>query len=317
MFAYREAKRICIRNELGFTEVASLFSETPDVILKLTDGVISTHKGLLASASPVFKTMFFGNFKEANKKEVTLPTDTYKTIQRLIDIISKGSCELDDLDDTIPLKEVFERCQINSALFLHMCGPAILSQMDSSNYLTLLPKYYSVMNAEGHKKAADKVMSYTKNDFNLLPSLIRPKIFQEIVSTKRNDIACHEVEIFNYPVKWHDYQTEKSVCVFRLARQLFRCVRYSMIIPQLLSSVVAKCPLVDTSALVKAFEYMYSSCKPIGEIDFSTEQCFNQCLRKPSYSSKVDWYVQQAVTIGCSEIDKCNITFLYKKTTKR
>ena len=37
--------------------------------------------------------------------------------------------------------------------------------MDSSNHLTLLPKYVSVMSEEGHKKAADKVMSYTNNNF--------------------------------------------------------------------------------------------------------------------------------------------------------
>ena len=46
-----------------------------------------------------------------------------------------------------------------------MCDEAILSQMDSSNYLTLLLKYVSVMSEESHKKAANKVMGYTNNDF--------------------------------------------------------------------------------------------------------------------------------------------------------
>jgi len=63
---------------------------------------------------------------------------------------------------------------------------------------------------------------------------------------KRNDVACHEVEIFIFLVKWYEYHTEKSAGVFRLGFQLFKCVRYSLIIPQVLSSVVAKCPLVDT-----------------------------------------------------------------------
>ena len=41
-----------------------------------------------------------------------------------------------------------------------MCDEAILPRLDSSNYLILLPKYVRVMSEEGHKKAADKVMSY-------------------------------------------------------------------------------------------------------------------------------------------------------------
>jgi len=162
---YSNAKKICLRNELGFAVVASSFYQTPDITLKLKDGIIHTHKGLLASVSPVFKAMFYGNFREANKKEVDLPTDTHKTIQQVIDIVYKGSCELDNFDDTILLKEAFERYQINKAPFVHMCGEALLSQLNSSNYLTLLPKYVSVMSEESHKKAADKVMSYTNNDF--------------------------------------------------------------------------------------------------------------------------------------------------------
>jgi len=55
--------------------------------------------------------------------------------------------------------------QINKVPLQYMCDEAILSQMDSSNYLTLLLKYVSVMSEESHKKAANKVMGYTNNDF--------------------------------------------------------------------------------------------------------------------------------------------------------
>jgi len=301
-----------LRNELGFAEVALSFYQlqTPDITLKLKDGVIHTHKGLLTSVSPVFDAMFYGNFKEANEMEVDLPTDTHKTIQQVINIIYKGSCELDSFDDSIALKEVFERYQINKAPFLHMCGEAILSQLDSFNYLTLLPKYVSVMSEESHKKAADKVMSYTNNDFVTkfdetkdLPGEVL------LYLLKRYDVACHEIEIFTFLVKWYDYQTKKSADIFQLAFQLFKYVRYSLIIPQVLSSVVAKCPLVDTKLLSKAFEYMYSSCSPIGEADNSIGESFSHCSRKPSYPARVEWHAQENVTIQCDKADQSEIKF--------
>ena len=61
--------------------------------------------------------------------------------------------------------EIVNSYQINEVPFIHKFDEAILSQMGPSNYLTLLPKYVSVMSEEVHKKAADKVMSYTNNDF--------------------------------------------------------------------------------------------------------------------------------------------------------
>ena len=142
--------------------------------------------------------------------------------------------------------EVAERYQISKVPFLHMCGKAILSQSDSSNYLTLLPKYVSVMSEESHKNAADKVMSYINNDFvskfdetKDLPGEVL------LLLLNRNDLASHEIDVFNFLGKWYDYQKDNTQNVFQLALKLFQCVRYSVIIPQLLSSVVARCPQVD------------------------------------------------------------------------
>ena len=141
------------------------FSLPTDVTLKLSDGEIKAHKVILAVVSTPSEKMLYGNFKEGNSSEVKFPTDNYKIMKLLVDFIYSGTCEPGSLDDVIPLMGLVDRYQINKAPFLHMCGEAILSQLDSSNYLTLLPKYVCVMSEESHKKAADKVMSYTNNDF--------------------------------------------------------------------------------------------------------------------------------------------------------
>lgn len=223
---------------------------------------------------------------------------------------------MDILDDTIPLMEVVDRYQINKTPFLHMCSEAILSQLDSSNYLTLLPKYVSVMSEESHKKAADKVMSYTNNDF--VTKFDETKDLPEEVLLcllKRNDITSHEADIFSFLVKWHDYQTNELDIFLHLTPQLFKCVRYSLIIPQLLSSVVAACDLVDAKELNKAYRYLYGSCSPIGEGDDSMQQFFAQSLRKPVCSLTPEWHAQQGVSLShkAEEIGIFHVNFTHKQ----
>ena len=220
-----------------------------NVTFKLSDGTIGANRESLTSFLPVFERMFDAEFKEKKSSIISLPTDKHNTFKQLFDIIYKGECEMDSLDDIDPLMEVVERYDFNKPPFLHMCDETILSQMDSSNYLTLLPKYVSVMSEEGHKKAADKVMSYTNNDFVIkfdqtkdLPEVIL------LILLERNDIKSHEIAIFGFLINWYDYQTENLGKSLQKVPQLFNCVRYPLIIPQLLSLVVAKCNLVDGEA---------------------------------------------------------------------
>ena len=83
-----------------------------DVTLKMPDGKINAHKLMLAIMSSVFERMFHGNFKEADSGVVDLPKDNCRIIQMLLDAMFKGSCEMDSLDDIIPLMEVLEGYQI-------------------------------------------------------------------------------------------------------------------------------------------------------------------------------------------------------------
>ena len=254
------------------------FSAPTDVTLKLSDGSIDAHKMILAAVSPVFERMFYGDFKEGKSMIADLPADSYKVFKLLIDFIYTGSCKLDCMDNILPLMEVVDRYQIDKGAFYQACGKIVLPKLDSSNYLNLLPKFTSVLNEESIKKAADKVMCYS--DCNFINMFDKTKDLPEDVLLfllQRDDIANPEIDIYDFLVKWHDYQTKEQGKTLKLVSQLFQSIRYFLINPRLLLTKVANCPFVDQDLLSQAIDHLYQgspeaskmSCK-CGECDQST-----------------------------------------------
>ena len=310
-FAFNSSKQICLRYNMGFLQASSLHQPPTNVTFQLSDGTIDANKESLASFSPVFEKMFNSKFKEKMSSVIPLPADNLKTIKQLLDIIYKEGCEMDGLDDIIPLMEVVDRYQFNKAPFLHMCGEAVLSQLDSSDYLTLLPKYVSVMSEESHKKAADKIMVYTNNDFTKYDTKCLPENIL-LLLLSRNDLASHEIDIFRFLVSWYNYQTKELDNSLQLVDEFFQLVTYPLIIPQLLSSEVARCDLVNKTTLTKAFEYLYGSCRALGECDCGMPVYLNkECHRQPK-SMILQWNGQKGTKILYSAVDKCNVKFEYQ-----
>ena len=62
--------------------------------------------------------------------------------------------------------EAVDRYQINKAPLQHMCGEAVLSQLNPpiENCCTLLSKYAGLMSEESNKKAANKVATIMDGD---------------------------------------------------------------------------------------------------------------------------------------------------------
>ena len=292
---------------------SSSFSPPTDVTLKFPDGSIDAHRMILAAVSPVFERMFYGDFKEGKSVAVDLPKDTSKTMKLLIDFVYCGKCELKNLDDILPLLEVFERYQINKVPFYHSCSEVMLANLDSSNYLVLLPKFASVMSEEGIRKVANKVMHYTNNDFIAKFDSTKDLPEEVLLRLLQMDITNHEVDVFDFLVKWHDYQTKDLSRTLRLSRQLFFYVRYSLIIPQILSSrVVARCDLVNNQLIGDAYHYIYNSCKPLGEYDHN--ECIREpvspSLRKPKTLLKLEWVpCQNGITMKHDQLDECTVSF--------
>ena len=292
---------------------SSSFSPPTDVTLKLSDGSIDAHRMILAAVSPVFERMFYGDVKEGKSVTVDLPKDSSETFKLLIDFVYCGRCELKIPDDIFPLLEVFDRYQINKVPFYHTCSEFILSDLDSSNYLVLLPKFASVMSEEGIRKAANKVMHYTSSDFIAKFDSTKDLPEEVLLQLLQMDITNHEVDVFDFLVKWHDYQTKDLGRTLQLTHQLFCFVRYSLIIPQILSSrVVARCDLVNNQLIADAYHYIYNSCKPLGEYDPNecTREPVSPSLRKPRCSLKLEWVsCQNGITINYGQLDKHSVSF--------
>ena len=261
-----------LQSKLTFNQISpSTFSVPTDVTLKLPDGNIDAHRMILAAVSPVFERMFYGDFKEGKSRIADLPADSYKVIKLLVNLVYNGSCRPDSLDDILPLNEVMDRYQMKKGAFYHMYGEVVLTQLNSSNYLTLLPKFVGVLNKECINRAADKVMCYTNCSFidkfdqtkNLPEEILLPLL-------QRNDIPNPELDIFDFLIKWHEYQTKELKKTLNLVSELFQCIRYFLINPHLLHTKVAICPLVDKNTLTEAIDYIYQ--KPL-KLDDSNCKC--------------------------------------------
>ena len=254
---------------------------------------------MLAMVSPVFEKMFYGGFKEEKSDEVNLPKDNYKIINLLLNAIFEGSCKMDSLDDIFALMEVAERYQINKVPLQQMCSEAILSQLSVSTYLTMLPKYASLMNKDSLRKAAGKVMLYTNSawisDFDVTKDLPEEVL---LFLLKRKDIPYNELEVFRYLVKWHKYQETDLGNSLQLTAQLFRCIRYSLIFPHLLLTEVVSCELVDKQLITEALSQVYTSCDPLEKCnDIDDDDHYEQADaidgRKSCHSlESMKWVVQ-------------------------
>ena len=180
-----------------------------------------------------------------------------------------------------------------------MIGETVLAKLNSSNYLTLLPKFASVMSEETNRKAAEKVIRYTKYDFtkdcngHLLPEEILLPLLLMF------NLSCYDLEIFDFLVRWYNYQANTLGRSMQLTSKLFRCVRYSLIIPQMLISKVAGCDIVDKQLISDAMRYIYTSTCPLGEYS-RDEPCKPtpvQLSRKPDVGSKIEWVASSGISI--------------------
>ena len=73
----------------------------------------------------------------------------------------------------------------------------------------------------------------------------------------------------------------------QLTAELFACIRYTRIVPQILSSRVASCDLVDKQLLAKAYHFIYNSCNKLGN---DSGKCFKvRLFRRPGNSLNLEW----------------------------
>lgn len=303
----KEESTLCIsETESGslqkFTLLSGSLSAPPDVTLKLSDDIsFKAHKVILAAVSPVFNGMLFGNFKEGKSDEVKLEEENGNIMKLFIDFIYNGNSNLEDLDDMLPLMKVVDYYQVNKVPFYLMCGKVVLNKLDSSNYLSLLPKFAGVMDNESIKKAADKVMCYSNCDF--VNKFDENKDLPEemlLFLLQRSDICNAEVDIFDFLVKWHEYQTRELNKTLKLVSELYKCIRYSLINPQLLLTKIANCPHVSKELFSTALDCLYN--KPLElHRDCKCGECHKQStshiINRPRLFNNIKWITCSGTTI--------------------
>ena len=263
-----------IQNEQGLIYInPKSFTPSADVKFQFSDGrSIDAHGKILAAVSPVFERMFYGDFKEAKSKQVDLPAERYKSMKLLVDFIHTSSCESESLDDVVSLLELFEEYDINKIAILNIFSEAVLSQLNASNYSTLVPKYASLMSEEGHQKIAKKIISFTNNNF--ISNFDEVKDIREEVMLhmlQSDGLVAYEADILDFLIKWYNYQKEQK-CPLQLTVQLFQSIRYSLIIPPLLLEKIASCECVDKKIFDKALKCVFDYCPPI-ENDDRSQPC--------------------------------------------
>ncbi|XP_071163150.1 BTB and MATH domain-containing protein 36-like [Mytilus edulis] len=105
-----------------------------DVNLTVEEKPLYTSRSLLAFASPVFKCMFSGEFKEKGQSNIDLPDKSYQDVSEMIRFIHPGFS--DDLeagtDSAFRLLPIAEEYQIDK--LKEKCEDVLLSKLKSGSY---------------------------------------------------------------------------------------------------------------------------------------------------------------------------------------
>ena len=292
------------------------FSVPTDVTLKLPDGTIEAHKMILAAVSPVFERMLYGDFKEGRSHEVALPNDSWHIMKSLIDFVYNGKCEICRLGDILQLYEVVNRYQINKYPFQHAIGEAVLAVLDQSNYRRLLPKYASVISKEANRRAAEKVIAYIDYDITVNFSKTRDIPEEVLLCLLEFDLANDDLEVFRFLVKWHNYQAHTLGKPLQLTSQIFRCINYYLMIPQVLATEVASCDLVDKELISKAYHRIHGTCHALGEHDGDNpyDPASFKFTRKPRLDLHIDWVAISGISIEYNLPNQITISGQYDES---
>ena len=210
----------------------------------------------------------------------------------LFDILFSGGSEIESLDDIVPLMEVVDRYQIKKGPLQHICDEAILAEFNSLSCLTLLQKFAGVMSESSAEEAAHIVLCLCKGDFaskfETTKDLPEGVLFFMLQTNYTYD---PEIELFEYLVKWHDYQTKELNRTLKLVPKLFQCIRYFLISPQLLLTKVATCSFVDRQVVMEALDCLYT--KPLNkrQCGGGNEQNNSHKMKAPRHFRSIEWNV--------------------------
>jgi len=241
--------------------------DTHDVTFKTSDGSsVGTHRAMVATGSPVFRAMLYGNMRESSEKVIELKNVSSETFQYLLTFIYKGKVSfnftncLDVLDaahyfgidalESLCVDYIYDTLTIDNSY-------EVISFAHKKDYQVLLQKCLSLMFIH----AVDMIRS---PQFKELPTEVLFAFFES------SEVHAKEIELFTAAIEWYQHQED----ITGACDGLLGLIRYPLISKDDLLDKVRPVQEKDMALYTAALEYHLDAQRYCGPPQQTT-------LRKP------------------------------------
>ncbi len=204
-----------------------------DVELEAENQTIPAHRAVLAAASPYFKAMFCGNFKEQKSQVVTIKEVTFVGLKAVVDAIYQTTIKLTtkNLADILCAAHLTQMTRI-----VDKCKEWMLQNMRKTNCLTLLA-YAEKYNFQTIENAANNFV--LRNFFDVCKTASFFEISHESLcryfssDSLRTDFK--EEEVFKTAKRWiKQNKVTKEHDIYDIMKN----IRFALIAPDVLSTEI-------------------------------------------------------------------------------
>ena len=239
------------------TTLSSLLNDpsTHDVTFKTSDGgSVSGHRAIVAAFSPVFHAMLYGNMKESNEKEITLPSVDTKTLKALLSFAYTGKIEV-NTENCFGLLEAAH--YFNVAVLEKKCTDFITTLLSTENCCTIANFAYSRM----IDILVNRCLAFMyPNAYKIVEDAGFKSLQSDLLLKfcKSSDLHVKEIRLFLAVVQWCLHQTEISDGTIK---NVFRQIRYPLISISDLLEKVRPIKHVDSTLYTAALEFHHMPSK--------------------------------------------------------
>ena len=241
-----------------FTTLSSLLTNhsTHDVTFKTCDGgSVSGHRVIVAAGSPVFQAMLYGNMRESNEKEITLPSVNTETCKALLSFMYTGKIKIDSKSCLSILEAAH---YFNVTALENKCADFIASSLDVENCCTIA----TFANNKKFDSLLEKCLSFMYSHANQVIQSPNFKGLPDELMVKfchSSDLYVKELNLFLAVVEWYQYQ--KKEITDNIIKNIFQQIRYPLISVSDLLEKVRPTNCADSVLYTSALEFHHMPSK--------------------------------------------------------
>lgn len=249
------------RNRFMFNK--SLMSDITFVVRDGKDGEdrrhIPAHKYVLATSSPVFYAMFYGNLAEKSS-EIHLPDTDSSSFLEFLKYLYSDECNLtvETAIDVLYLAKKYILPHLEK-----LCTSFLQESITAANAFTLLCQSVKIGEDDLEKKCWYYIEAHCHE---ALTSTAFLNINQEVLINmlEREGLNAKEDNLFQSLVKWSTYQCEQSGLEVTAENKravlgnAVYCVRYLTMPPKEFAEVVSKSDLLTKDEIIAIFQMLNS-----------------------------------------------------------